>query len=236
MRNPRKVILFCLLVFSLSHYSKGPFNGEVILDGSEEGVDIDFEESTTSLTAHWNAFQDLESDVMKVTWCAGLSAGACDVVKETLMDPESTFVHKILTRPMMSGQKYFITVTATNGAGVNTSITSDGTMVDDTPPLTGTVIDGTESDLDYIDGENDVSARWFGFSDFESGIDYYEVALCDTRNLSFCPQPLTKVGKTSNVTITGKNCLEKYVYVDYLQWLSLILTSLGSEVDAFSSY
>lgn len=236
MRNPRKVILFCLLVFSLSHYSKGPFNGEVILDGSEEGVDIDFQESTTSLTAHWNAFQDLESDVMKVTWCAGLSAGACDVVKETLMDPESSFVHKILTRPMMSGQKYFITVTATNGAGVNTSITSDGTMVDDTPPLTGTVIDGTESDLDYIDGENDVSARWFGFSDFESGIDYYEVALCDTRNLSFCPQPLTKVGKTSNVTITGKNCLEKYVYVDYLQWLSLILTSLGSEVDAFSSY
>lgn len=199
-------------------------------------MDIDFQESRTSLTAHWNAFQDLESDVIKVTWCAGLSVGACDVVKETLMHPESIFVHKVLTRPMMSGQKYFMTVTATNGAGATTSITSDGVMIDDTPPLAGTVIDGTESDLDYLDGENDVSARWFGFRDFESGIDYYKVALCDARNLSFCPQPLTEVGKTSNITITGKNCRTKYVYVYYLQWLSLILTSLGSEVNVFSSH
>lgn len=51
-----------------------------------------------------------------------------------------------------------------------------------------------------------------------------------------CPSALSQVGKTSNVTIAGKSCREKYVYVDYLQWLSLILTSLGSEVNIFSSY
>ena len=76
--------------------------------------------------------------------------------------------------------------------------------MDETPPTSGTVIDGSVSDVDYLNGEQDVSARWFNFEDLESGIESYEIALCDARNLSFCPQFFTGVGQATNVTITGK--------------------------------
>ena len=99
-----------------------------------------------------------------------------------------------------------MTVTATNSAGVTTSITSDGIMIDDTPPITGTVIDGFVTDVDYLNGDDDIRARWYGFEDLESGIDSYEIALCDSRTLYLrCPQPFTEVGKATNVTITGRN-------------------------------
>lgn len=120
------------------------------------------------------------------------------------MDPGSTFVEKVLTKPIMTGARYYLTVTATNGAGVTSSITSDGVIVDDTPPSAGTVIDGVDSDEDYLNGEDDITAHWLGFDDLESGIDSYEVALCDSMNLSFCSQPFTGVGKATNVTFTGR--------------------------------
>ena len=75
--------------------------------------------------------------------------------------------------------------------------------MDETPPTSGTVIDGNVLDIDYLNGEQDVSARWFNFEDLDSGIESYAIALCDARNLSFCPQPSTGVGLTTNVTITG---------------------------------
>ena len=185
----------------------GPMGGGAILDGSKEGQDIDVQESRTSIAAHWHAFEDPESDVIKVMWCAGLSFGACDIVEETQLKPETTFARKVLTHPILNGQRYFVTVSVTNGAGVTTSVTSDGMIVDDTPPISGTVIDGIVSDVDYLNGENDISARWFGFVDLESDIESYEVALCDARNLSSCPQPFIAVGKAANVTITGKNII-----------------------------
>ena len=120
------------------------------------------------------------------------------------MDPGSTFVEKVLTKPIMTGVRYYLTVIATNGAGVTSSITSDGVIVDDTPPSAGTVIDGVDSDEDYLNGEDDITAHWLGFDDLESGIDSYEVALCDSMNLSFCSQPFTGVGKATNVTFTGR--------------------------------
>ena len=193
-----------MLLKSLSFVALvGPVNGGQIVDGSKEGEDIDIQQSRTHIAAHWNAFEDLESDVIRVTWCAGSSPGVCDLVEETQLTSTSTSVRKVLTEPIKNGQRYYITVNATNGAGVVTSLTSDGVTVDETPPTSGTVIDGNVSDIDSMNGEQDVSARWFNFEDLESGIESYEIALCDARNLSSCPQPLTGVGQATNVTISG---------------------------------
>ena len=180
----------------------GPLNGGQILDGTK-GEDIDIQQSRTHIAAHWSAFEDLESDVISVTWCAGLLPGVCDLVEETQLTSKRTSVRKVLSEPMKNGQRYYITVNATNGAGVVTSLTSDGVTVDETPPTSGTVIDGNVSDIDYLNGEQDVAARWFNFKDLESGIESYEIALCDIRNLSFCPQSFTGVGQATNVTISG---------------------------------
>ena len=184
--------------------SVGPINGGQILDGTKEGEDVDIQQSRTRIAAHWSAFEDLESDVILVTWCAGSSPGACDLVEETQLTPTSTSVRKVLIEPIWNGRRYYITVNATNGAGVVTSLTSDGVTVDETPPTSGIVIDGSVLDVDYLNGEQDVSARWLNFDDLESGIESYGIALCDARNLTFCPQSFTGVGQATNVTITGK--------------------------------
>ena len=205
----------------------GPINGGGIQAGSERGGDIDVQESRSHIAAYWNAFEDLESDVMKVTWCAGLSSGDCDLLKETQLTPDSTSVRKVLTQPIKNGQQYYITVTATNTAGVTTSLTSNGVTVDDTPPISGIVIDGIISDVDYLNGEDDISASWFGFEDLESGIASYEVALCDTRNLSSCPQPFAGVGKTKNVTITGTNIIRgSYPWQVWEVWRDMFVNSI----------
>lgn len=147
--------------------------------------------------------------MVKLSWCAGLSPGLCDLVKETELINNSTSIRYFLSKPIMNGYRYFVTVKATNGAGVTSLLKSDGVMVDDTPPTSGSVVDGLGSDRNYVNGEDDVSASWSAFMDLESGIDSYKVALCHERNLSNCPQPFTSTGKTTNVTISG----EELVYV-----------------------
>lgn len=192
--------------FTLSLFSifLGPTNGGTIIDGNKEGEDIDVQQSRTLITAYWSAFEDLESGVIKVTWCAGLSLGTCDLVNETQIDHNGTFVRYVLNKAIANGQRHYVTVKATNGAGVTTSLTSDGVIVDESPPISGSVIDGMVSDVDYVNSEDDITARWLDFLDLESGIESYEVALCDARNLSSCPQTFTAVGQVTNVTITGE--------------------------------
>ena len=190
----------------------GPTNGGVILDGNKDGEDVDIQSSRTLIAAHWGAFEDPESDLISLSWCSGIAPGNCDLVKGTQLDLSSTLVLMALTTPITNGQRYYVTVNATNGAGVTTSLISSGVTVDNTPPISGTVIDGLVLDVDYISGDDDISASWFDFSDQESGIKCYEVALCDARNLSSCPLVFTQVGQVTNVTIAGK-IFELYVTV-----------------------
>ncbi|XP_068740821.1 uncharacterized protein [Montipora capricornis] len=180
-----------------------PTNGGQILDGLKQGEDIDFQQSRTEISAHWTAFEDLESDVVQITWCLGSSPGSCDLVEETSLTPTSTSVLQVLAQPIKNGQRFFVTVNATNNAGLTASITSNGVTVDNTPSISGSVIAGIGLDVDFLDGEADVNGRWFGFEDLESGIESYEVALCDARNSSWCPQPFCRIGQATNINITG---------------------------------
>lgn len=201
-----------LSLMSLKRYGfvlEGPTSEGQILDG-KKGEDIDFQKSRTFLTAHWNEFEDLESDVISLSWCAGLSPGSCNLVQKSELTPSSTSTRKVLNEPIKNGERYYVTVNAVNGAGVQTTYTSDGVTVDETPPTSGIVIHGDGRDSKYVNGEQDIHAQWINFEDLESDIDSYEIALCDARNVSFCPQSFTGVGKATNVSITGK--LKRYTY------------------------
>jgi hypothetical protein len=51
---------------------------------------------------------------------------------------------------LATGLTYFTTVTLCNTAGMCTSVTSDGVMLDNSPPVPGRVIDGTDAtDAEY---------------------------------------------------------------------------------------
>lgn len=189
-------------------FTPGPVGGRAVFDGEEDGADIDVQSSARDITANWNEFEDPESDVVEVMWCVGTASRRCDLERKTEIKSSETSVHRVLDEPFTSGQRYYVTVQATNGAGIVTTITSDGVTVDATPPLAGEVIEGDSADVDFVYGEDDVTARWFNFSDHESGIQLHEVAICDMRNSSYCPQPFVDVGLVTNVTITGicKHC------------------------------
>ena len=133
----------------------------------------------------------------------GSTPRLCDIVKSTDIAPTSTSVSHVPDEPLKNGQRFYITIQATNGAGVRTSLSSDGVVVDTSPPDPGVVIDGYFRDVDYVSGDQDLTARWFDFKDMETGIKYYEIAVCDSRNLANCPQPYVGVNLATNVTIAG---------------------------------
>ena len=141
--------------------------------------------------------------MVQITWCAGSSPGTCDLVEEISIAPTSTSVLQVLSQPIKNGQRFFVTVNAKNSAGLTALFTSNGVTVDYTPPISGSVMDGIGLEVDFLDGEADVSARWSEFKDLESGIELYEVALCDARNSSWCPQPFSGIGQATNITFTG---------------------------------
>ena len=112
--------------------STPPVRGEV-RDGKTL-ADIDYQADDTYIFANWDAFHDLESDVIKYTWCAGTQKGLCDVAMETSVG-DRTSVGQQITPPLPAGIKIFVTVRAFNKAGASTSASSDGFEIDNTAPL-----------------------------------------------------------------------------------------------------
>ena len=167
------------------------------------GQDLDVQRDCNRISAHWTPFDDPESDVVALTWCLGSREGICDIRSKREIDPSVTTIRTFLEEPLRDGKMLYVMVEATNGAGGITTRTSDGVTIDIYPPIIGIVNDGQYGDIDYLSGESDVKANWFGFDDKVSGIKHYDVALCDSRNTSDCPQPFVDVHLSANINITG---------------------------------
>ncbi|CAE7773813.1 unnamed protein product, partial [Symbiodinium sp. KB8] len=74
----------------------------------------------------------------------------------------------------------FITVIATNEVGLEASASSNGLSFDAIPPTSGAVYDGAEwgaLDIDEATPLRPLGAWWDGFSDSQTGLSHYEVAV-----------------------------------------------------------
>ena len=157
-----------------------PKSGNVS-DGLLVTMDIDFQYNTAGIGATWSGFSDDESGIADFAWSAGTSPEAGDIFPLTSvgMATEALSTGYALS----NGMNVFITVVATNGAGLTTKSTSDGFMIDRTHPLAGKVLDGLSSDarddLDYQWSTSFIQATWSGFVDAESGIAEYQFALME---------------------------------------------------------
>ena len=81
---------------------------------------------------------------------------------------------EISTDDLEEGQQYFSNVRATDGVGnLSNVLSSNGFMLDLTPPMTGTVSNGP----DYTSESSRIELSWSGFSDGGSGIQLYEYGL-----------------------------------------------------------
>ena len=59
-------------------------------------------------------------------------------------------------------------------------IVTEGIIVDTDGPLTGTVLDGAEGDVDWANVDSVLTFTWYNFSDTLSGLSYYEYAVGTT--------------------------------------------------------
>ena len=143
-----------------------------VYDGSQRRKDIEFQSSTTQLSANWSPFTDSNGNIDMYEMCVGVEPGICDV---------SDFVSVgINLRGTVSGLSlkhnkiYYVTVRATSESGYSTTATSNGVRVDSTPAVGGVVRDGkTLVDIDYQADDTYIYANWDEFHDEESDITSY---------------------------------------------------------------
>ena len=175
-----------------------------VIDSSEEARDIDFQQSRKHVSASWFSVEDPESDIITLTWCVGSRPQSCDLHPSASLDVTATKSSTYLKQPMKNGETYYVTVKASNGAGLTSAMATDGVTVDYTPPRVGMVIDGEGDDIDYLKDGDTVYARWSGFEDPESGIKSYQFALCEKENITACPTAFSDTGLQTNISLSGK--------------------------------
>ncbi|XP_035698708.1 uncharacterized protein LOC118431573 [Branchiostoma floridae] len=107
--------------------------------------------STDVVSVNWDGlFFDLESGVRDYAWCIGSQPGHDDVMSYDDVGPEEQASSDPSTSlGLLEGHTYFVTVKATNRAGLAATASSWGFVVEASPPLTGFVNDGGQQDIDY---------------------------------------------------------------------------------------
>ncbi|MBI3183425.1 MAG: hypothetical protein HYZ28_14905, partial [Myxococcales bacterium] len=167
-------------------------------DGS--GADIDFQTSVTAIDANWAGASDPESGTVKYEWAIGTSAGGTEV--QGFVDVALSTSVSATGLTLTSGAKYYVTVRATNGAGLTTVVTSDGVTPDFSGPAGGAVRDGTAADVDVQSSASTIDANWDPFGDAESGIAKYEWAIGTFTGGSDI-QGFVDVGLSTSASATG---------------------------------
>jgi len=120
--------------------------------------------------------------IQKYEVCMGTKPGANDIRDYRLLDAgevakQSVSVSKL---QLAQGQHYWVSMRATDVAGLHKVASTDGLRIDTTAPDSAGVVvmDGhVTRDLDYQASTSDLSGSWRGFGDAESGISKYMVGV-----------------------------------------------------------
>ena len=111
-------------------------------------TDLDYTNNTYEISARWIDFRDNESNIAHYFWCVG-----SEPLHDDIMLCENATSHLNRTIKGLSLQhndKYYVTVLACNYAGLCTAKSSDGVLVDTTPPIMHYVRDGLVGpDIDF---------------------------------------------------------------------------------------
>ena len=144
-----------------------PFEGEII--------DMDFQNSTTQIQVFWSGHDD-NSGIEYYQHSVGTYPGGIDASPWTNIGTGTTDI--ITGLSLADGQTYYLNVRAWDIAGnVSAVASSDGVVIDISPP-TGTVVnDGSGDDISYTASDTALSANWPAFTEEATQITKYEVSL-----------------------------------------------------------
>ena len=166
-----------------------------LVDGSNPPQDLDYFNSTDNLTSSWSV-SDPQSGISSVqTAVYQLQGGlrirvlpnplAVNTSSTFLLAPGSTgWTARVLQ--LVSGTRYVTTVISTNGAGLKAEYSTNGVLVDLTPPTMQyvTVLPSTYTDsasqLVTVANPTEVEGRWLG-NDAESLLLQYMVGIVNTN-------------------------------------------------------
>ncbi|XP_071954211.1 uncharacterized protein [Antedon mediterranea] len=164
-----------------------------VFDGSS-GSDINFQNSRRVLEAHWWGFNDPHSGLSNFEWWAGTTPGGSDILDvRTHHLSESAFTTLNFDLPLNT--KIFVTVKAYNKVGLSAKRTSDGFIVDVTPPkIIKSIEMSTRAGVAVSTTQvlNSVLRVNWEFDDSESGIRQQYLSVF-THNDGDVDVPLTKI-------------------------------------------
>ena len=195
------------LMFDITPPSLG-----MVIDGVE--LDIDFTDSMDSLEISWKGFKDEESGISSCSWSLieqTASDNSSAFGNDTVVLSQSVGISGNLSRQNLSlvpGAKYISKITCTNGDGFSSTSSSDGIIVDVTPPSPSLIHDGSslQSDIQYQSSTSVVEAAWAPFGDGESGVVKYRWGIGTSPDLTdlmnFSDVGIATTVRKNNLTLT----------------------------------
>jgi hypothetical protein len=185
-----------------------------VSDGTLFGSDFDYSSNLTSLSINWKC-EDKDSGLRQVFVGVGTQPGIQDIVMYRAVLPyQNSYNFDSLN--LTKGLRYFPTVKCINNVGLQNSMSSDGIIIDSTPPMLRYVNIGGKryQDLPHIGLGSFVAVNW-KFNDFESDVIRCTVSIHHLRNNTRIAGPWTFPGnQTSEYLDLRKNDLrhkERYV-------------------------
>ncbi|WAR31796.1 hypothetical protein MAR_034338, partial [Mya arenaria] len=161
---------------------KTPPHGGHVLDGNwESKVDLDYQSDIYTIHANWKDFSDIESDIDYFNVGLGTDHYATDVQSLTNVGLKQDVIWK---GPFIPGEKYYTTVESCNKVGLCTQRSSDGIILDNSPPIMGRVQAGSGIHHSrYVPLNTSLKLQWAGFVDPQSDIDHFQVCLGRQQNV-----------------------------------------------------
>ena len=165
----------------------------IVLDGDGPGnSNWKYQASGSVLCAKWRNFYDPQSGISAYRWGAGTAPGLSNIVPFTdNLPPDRDSICRGGLH-LKHDTIYYSTVIAFNSDTDhprNTSVSSNGVLVDLTNPIGGFVKDGlvVTKNLNYTSNPKSVQAVWGNFSDPESGIAQYNATVYTAQVLKYLP-------------------------------------------------
>ncbi|XP_061188852.1 uncharacterized protein LOC133197029 [Saccostrea echinata] len=155
-----------------------PVAGQV-LDGHVVHHDLTYQSTYKEICAQWKGFFDPESGIDHFRWGVGTLPGKDNVV--AFYNISHNTRHSCSDVVLQHNTRYYSTVIVFNAAlnSKDSNSTSNGVLVDKTPPVPGYAVDGPTllEDTSFSSETATKSVTWENFTDPESGIEKYYVSV-----------------------------------------------------------